>query len=77
MSEPATRKTGRRPGVQRITFDAPDYVIDRLKELALERGTTVRFLMMQAIKASYHIELAAPDMIADQRVLNRRLRKTA
>ena len=66
------RKYKPRLGVHRITFDAPPYVIDSLRDLALERGTTVRFLMLQAIKAHYQIELAPADRIADNRVIRRK-----
>lgn len=76
MTETA-RKTRPRPGVQRITFDAPDYIIEHLKTIAAERGTTLRFLMLKAIEKHYEIPLQPGDSVGDNRLFAQEARKRA
>ena len=74
MSEQKT--AARRPPVYRptwgrMTLDAPQYLIDEIKIKAAQERTTVRFLLMKALRAQgYHVD--EPDMIEDLRKKNGR-----
>jgi len=63
---PPTLDTNMRTPLEKLTIELPAYLTDAMKRAALDRRTSVRHLVMLALKKS-GFEIAACDLIPDGR----------
>ncbi len=62
-----------RAPLEKLTIEVPAYLADAMKRAALDKRTTVRHLVMTALKKS-GFEIAASDLVADGRRTRAKLR---
>lgn len=63
---------GARAAMEKLTIEMPAYLVDAMKRVALDRRTTVRHVVLAAIRAS-GFEIADADMVTDGRRTRHRL----
>lgn len=75
MSKPkAERVEPERADVEKLTVELPAYLLDALRREAAERRSTVRHIVMLALReAGFRVD--EPDLVADGRRSGRRSRK--